>query len=292
MKIYSPQIIGDTSLTGSLSVSGSVTLGVGGIYYNAINIQNRGYTNTITTDANSVGNIAIGGGNTTGKGAAIIVGSNNIDTDYANGQDNAAIGWNNTFGGGNFTSYNFQIGKGNNVSGDGSYRIVLGGNNNSSSLGSYNAILAGKNNIVSHDYSAVIGGQDISTAAANTVYVPNLHVSGSQIISGSLRGDVGVLSIASNTASLDCSTGNFFTITLVSGSTTHLNPTNIQPGQTINLLVNTTGSGLLTFAPSVIQVTGSAYTATTGSGNIGKDIITFISFDSTSLYLSNIKNFI
>ena len=146
----------------------------------------------------------------------------------------------------------------------------------------YNALTPNENTLY------VISGSTFTAAntAGNNTFTEN------NVFSGSVRGDVGALSITSNTASMDCSEGNFFTITLVSGSTTHLNPTNIQPGQTINLLVNTTGSGLLTFAPSVLQVTGSAYTATTGSGTIGKDIITFISFNSTNLYLSNIKNFI
>jgi hypothetical protein len=91
---------------------------------------------------------------------------------------------------------------------------------------------------------------------------------------------------------MDLSADNFFTLTLVSGSTTFLNPSNIQPGQTVNLLVNTTGSGLLTFANTVNQVSESAYQPTTGSGTLGKDIITFISFDTTDLYISNVKNLV
>jgi hypothetical protein len=146
----------------------------------------------------------------------------------------------------------------------------------------YNALTPNENTLY------IISGSTFTAAntAGNNTFTAN------NVFSGSVRGDVGALSITSNTASMDCSEGNFFTIQLVSGSTTHIDPSNILPGQTINLLVNTTGNGLLTFAPSIIQVTGSVYTATTGSGTIGKDIVTFISFDSTNLYLSNIKNFI
>ena len=115
---------------------------------------------------------------------------------------------------------------------------------------------------------------------------------GAQVFSSSVRGEVKTLTISSNTASLDCSLDNFFTLTLVSGSTTHINPTNIQPGQTINLLVNPTGSGLVSFPSTVKQVSGSAYMPTTGSGTLGKDIVTFISFDSTNLYMSNVKNLV
>jgi hypothetical protein len=111
-------------------------------------------------------------------------------------------------------------------------------------------------------------------------------------ITGSLRGNVGALSISSQTASLDCSTGNFFTLTLVSGSNTFVNPSNIQPGQTINLRVKqaSVASGSISFASSVKQVSGSLYTPTTTAN--AEDIVTFIAFDSTNLYLSNVKNFV
>ena len=111
------------------------------------------------------------------------------------------------------------------------------------------------------------------------------------VFSGSVRGDVDALSISSLTASLDCSTGNFFTLLLVSGSNTFVNPSNIQPGQTINLRVKqaSVSSGSISFASSVKQVSGSAY-QTTGTGS-AEDIVTFVSFDSTNLYLANVKNF-
>jgi hypothetical protein len=115
---------------------------------------------------------------------------------------------------------------------------------------------------------------------------------GSTILSGSVRGEVRALSITSQTASLDCSTDNFFTLLLVSGSTTHVNPSNILPGQTINLRVKqaSVASGSISFASSVKQVSGSAYTPTSTAN--AEDIITFVSFDSTNLYLSNVKNFV
>ena len=110
-------------------------------------------------------------------------------------------------------------------------------------------------------------------------------------ITGSLRGQVNALSISSLTASLDCSTGNFFTLLLVSGSNTFVNPSNIQPGQTINLKVKqaSVASGSISFASSVKQVSGSIYTASTTASR--EDIVTLISFDSTNLYLANVKNF-
>jgi len=131
-----------------------------------------------------------------------------------------------------------------------------------------------------------------NTFIGNQTISGSLIVTGSQVITGSLRGNVGALSISSNTASLDCSTGNFFTLLLVSGSNTFVNPSNILPGQTINLRVKqaSIASGSISFASSVKQVSGSAYTPTATAN--GEDIVTFISFDSTNLYLSNIKNFV
>ena len=111
----------------------------------------------------------------------------------------------------------------------------------------------------------------------------------STVFSGSIRGEVNALSIASNTASLDCALDNFFTLQLVSGSNTFINPSNILPGQTINLRINTTGSATVSFPSSVLQVSGSAYVPTTTTG---VDVVTFISFDSTSLLLSNVKNLV
>jgi hypothetical protein len=55
------------------------------------------------------------------------------------------------------------------------------------------------------------------------------------------------------------------------------------------VLLNTTGSGTVSFPANVFQVSGSAYVPTTTTG---KDIITLVSFDSSNLYLVNVKNLI
>jgi hypothetical protein len=132
-----------------------------------------------------------------------------------------------------------------------------------------------------------------SANASNTLYVITDASGSGQYISGSLTSNVNTLTIASSTASLDCSTGNFFIITLPSSSGVQLNPTNIQSGQTINLQVNqaaVTGAGLFTYPSSIKQVSGSSYTPTGTAGAV--DIVTFIAFNTASLFLSNIKNFI
>lgn len=112
---------------------------------------------------------------------------------------------------------------------------------------------------------------------------------GSQIVTGSTRGNVTALSISSNTASMDLSVGNFFTLQLVSGSNTYINPSNILPGQTSILTLSTTGSATVSFPSSVKQPSGSAYTPTTSSG---VDILTLASVSTSSLYVVSIKNMI
>jgi hypothetical protein len=518
MKIYSPEIIGDTSLTGALDVTGGITgslfgtasyadfalsasyapdttfpfTGSAGIsgsiilngnetisgslllgassFRNQINIQNaNGTANTVSADGNSNDIIIIGAGNTVGKGQDIAIGTLGNTGIHANGQGNVVIGRSNTMSNGNQKSANFIIGYNNTLNHDGSYRMILGHSHQSSGTSSYSGIFAGDNNTITHERSVIIGGQNITSTAndtvfvpnfnasgsavvtgsvtitgtqyhinannvtgdpgngvnainigsggstvnasaknaaiaggssnalgssayqafvggganntvnqlrtaivggfgnsvtcpdatiigaasstlqngnfgfysgifagtnniidgssvqnsaiigglnnrvsnvsssvviggsfitasvANTVYVPNLNVSGSltvsqnTVFSGSVRGEVALLSITSNTASLNCASDNFFTLQLVSGSNTFINPSNIQPGQTINIRVNTTGSATVSFPASVLQPSGSTYVPTTTTG---VDILTFISFDSTSLYLANIKNLV
>jgi hypothetical protein len=109
------------------------------------------------------------------------------------------------------------------------------------------------------------------------------------VITGSTQGNVVALSIASNTASLNLNLGNFFTLQLVPGANTYVNPSNIKPGQSSLLLISTTGSGTVSFPSSVKQPSGSSYTATTTTGT---DILTFASLDNTNLYVVNVKNLI
>ena len=106
-------------------------------------------------------------------------------------------------------------------------------------------------------------------------------------ITGSIQGNVVALSIASNTASLNLSQANFYTLQLVQGTNTYINPSNIVPGLTTTLLLSTTGSATVSFPPTVLQPSGSSYTPTTTTG---KDVLTFISFDNTNLYLATVKN--
>jgi len=373
---------GSAQITGSLGITGSVqlrTTAAGG----GIDIAYSGFPNTTNTAQIFV----LGSSNTSLSTTGGVIGtSNNVDasgnanfafgisnsiTSNINGNNNMLLGRNNTLTGSSAEN-NYSLGFSNVFAGaNGIGRVLVGYDHNSLS-GSYNGVFAGNNNTVSHNNSVVIGGTGISSNADNTVFVPNLDVSGSTILeggaivtgslivsasaastasnvvgnwadtftsspavhqiitltqaeynaltpnantlyvisgstftaanlagnnvftasnvfSGSVRGEVRSLSISSNTASLDLSTDNFFTLQLVSGSNTFINPTNILPGQTVNIRINTTGSGTVSFPSSVKQVSGSAYVPTTTTG---VDVITLIAFDNSALYLSNVKNLV
>ena len=70
---------------------------------------------------------------------------------------------------------------------------------------------------------------------------------------------------------------------------THINPSNIKPGQSSILLLSTTGSATVSFPSTVKQPSGSSYTPTTTTGT---DILTFVSLDNSNLYLVSVKNLI
>ena len=151
-------------------------------------------------------------------------------------------------------------------------------------------VVSGSNTLIGNKYitgSVFITGS--KTIVGTNTISGSLIVTGSSLITGSVQGNVSALSISSNTASLNLNNGNFFTLQLVSGSNTRIEPSNIKPGQTVSVLLNTTGSATVTFPTSVKQVSGSAYVPTTTTG---VDVITLISFDSSSLYLANVKNLI
>jgi hypothetical protein len=140
---------------------------------------------------------------------------------------------------------------------------------------------------------SLLGTASFATSAslAQTASFYDLSaVTQNAVFSGSVRGEVRALSISSQTASLDCSLDNSFTLLLVSGSTTFLNPSNILPGQTINIRITqpSTAFGSMSFPTSIKQPTANIYTPTLASDAV--DIITLISFDSSSLNLSSVKN--
>jgi hypothetical protein len=154
--------------------------------------------------------------------------------------------------------------------------------------------------------SGVFGGNSSLQVAGNASVSESLNVSGTLIvgnrlqlssisssnglsITGSVRGTQtpGEITGGGTTASFDCSTGNFFTLVLSSG-TNHISASNIRPGQTISVRVTTQSGNAVTCSSAIKQPSGSLYTPTNAAGT---DILTFISYDST-LYMVSAKNFI
>ena len=171
--------------------------------------------------------------------------------------------------------------------------VIIGGRfNQISGSNGYNAILGGRDNLITGTTGSVIlGGINITASVDNTVYTPNLNVTGSAVISGSVVGKVSVITPSSSTGSMDCSVGNFFTMTLGNATDTRLEASNIQAGQTINLKLtnNSTAAGTISFGPEFQFENNTAFTATPTTSSI--DVMTFISFDGTTLQATGLKNF-
>jgi hypothetical protein len=184
---------------------------------------------------------------------------------------------------------------------------------NTSSFNSYtqsnNIVISGLATTAS--FNAFIASTNLFTASINTYTASNdakwtsiglltgsyattgsNSFTGSQTITGSVLGNISTLSITSETASMDLSKGNFFTLTLVSGSTTQLAASNIKAGQTINLLVSqpAVGTGNLSYNSTFKFTPGNQYTASVSSSQ--QDILTFITFNTSSIYASAIKNLV
>ena len=115
---------------------------------------------------------------------------------------------------------------------------------------------------------------------------------GTQVFSGSVGGDVHSITVASQTASIDCSLGNFFTLEQATATNYLLKATNITGGKTITLRVNKTNpAGTISIDTGSIKFpSGFSYNITTGDDV--QDVVTFVSFDNSSLYAVASKNFV
>lgn len=151
---------------------------------------------------------------------------------------------------------------------------------------SFNAYTQSTDNTISvlSSFTGSYATTGSNTFNGNQTINGTLLVSSSMVYSGSVRGQVFPLSITSNTASIDCSKGNFFTLTLVSGSSTMLNATNINPGETIGLRITQPSVGYGTIATNgTIRFPQSFPYFATPSGS-AVDIISFQSYDTSVLY--------
>jgi len=117
----------------------------------------------------------------------------------------------------------------------------------------YQTVITGSNlvetglqsNNMGSDYSLKLINQSGTGSLhtnANVTVTGSLTVNGSTVITGSVQGNVLPLTVTSNTASLNLNNGNFFELALTGSSDIRIEPSNIKPGQTINIKLNTTGS--------------------------------------------------
>ena len=113
---------------------------------------------------------------------------------------------------------------------------------------------------------------------ANNTFTEN------QIFSGSVAGEVITVPIVSLTATMNCSLGNFFKLTLAASANTDIRATNIVPGLTTTLEINQPagGVGTVTFNSSSLSFPRFSQPIVTAVAS-AKDIATFVSFDSTKL---------
>jgi hypothetical protein len=128
----------------------------------------------------------------------------------------------------------------------------------------------------------ITGSLTLSSSAAI-----ELQIIGNSVFTGSAFGNVVSMSIASSTASLNLNAGNYFTLSIPTG-TTRISPSNIQAGTSATLVITTASGSLVTFDSSVKQPSGSAYVPTSGS----TDILSFVSVNSSSLFVVATKNMI
>jgi hypothetical protein len=150
---------------------------------------------------------------------------------------------------------------------------------NTSSFNAYTSSTDNRLNVIETTY-ATTGS---NTFRGAEIISGSLEVSGSMVYSGSVRGQVFPLTITSLTASMDCSIGNFFTLTLVSGSATRIVATNIKPGETIGVRISQPNVGYGTVTTTNIKFPQAfPYFATPAAQAI--DILSFQSYDSSSLF--------
>jgi hypothetical protein len=110
-------------------------------------------------------------------------------------------------------------------------------------------------------------------------------------IDGAVNGVVNSISIVSDTASIDMSAGNFFTLALPAGGAVHITATNKQAGQTINLQTTQNATAAtLDFNSEFKFESGSLFAASTGSGAI--DLMSFVSFDTSNVLGTGINNLV
>jgi hypothetical protein len=280
--------VGTFALKLNTSGSENTAIGKNALASNTIGIDNTAVgdnalaANTVASNNTAVGCTALVN-NTIGE-RNVAVGLAALNTNIT-GSDNVAIG--------NGALYSNKGSRNTAVGDETAYNITNGVNNTIIGFSTGYGITTGDNNTI---VGASVTG--LSSSLSNNIILSDgagnirLRYSGSWTYSGSIAGEVRALTITSQTASIDLSTANLFTLTLVSGSTTNINPTNIRVGQSsmIRITQPAGGGGSVSFNSVVKFPSGLAYTASIGSNVV--DTISFVSFDGTTMQAVASYNFI
>ena len=137
--------------------------------------------------------------------------------------------------------------------------------------------------------TTTVATSSFATTGSNSFTGPQI-ITGSLIVTGSAFGNVVSMSITSNTASMDLSLGNYFTLTLADTATTHISASNVQPGVSATLVITTGTNSSASLAPTMLQPSGSAYSATNGSAK--KDILSIVAVASGVPFVVSTKNMV
>jgi hypothetical protein len=128
-----------------------------------------------------------------------------------------------------------------------------------------------------------------ASGAVSFPYTGSAVITGSLTVTGSAFGNVVALSVSSNTASIDLTRGTYFTLSLPTGST-FLNITNGRPGITANLVITTSTNSTASFSNNVKLPSTNKYVPSSTSQSI--DILSMLTVDSTTVYVTNAPNFV
>jgi len=160
-------------------------------------------------------------------------------------------------------------------------------NTKSSTLATYTGSVDIKfTTLATYTSSLNVWTSSVATTGSNT-FIGNEVITGSLTVTGSVKGNIVPITIASLTASLDMNLGSYFTLTLANTVTTHIRATNIAPGMSATLLITTGTNSTASLSPLLLQPSGSAYSASIGVSK--KDVLSLVSFDSTNMYVVSTK---
>jgi hypothetical protein len=167
----------------------------------------------------------------------------------------------------------------------------VGNGSNRTTLVATSSFATNVSNLATTGSNSFVGNQTITgsliLSSSNAI---ELTVIGNSVFTGSAFGNVVALSITANTASMDLSRGNYFTLTLADTATTHISASNVQPGVSATLVITTGTNSSASLAPTMLQPSGSAYSATNGSAK--KDVLSIVAVASNVPFVVSTKNMI